>query len=401
MISEQKGKPIDLLNRVFTPNRPIDLPEFLAGRQNLLYRANDAAKTPGLHIMLFGERGIGKTSIARVLAYNLQEPERATGYRAILVSCSTSDDYSTIWEKVSQEILVKQRQLGFVQHDVAAITGRLSLDEPINDPNDARLFVQSLSNPSIIIIDEFDRVPQSSNARPLMADTLKLFSDYNVQSTIIIVGVAESIAELIAEHQSISRNIAQIRVEPMTITELSEIVQNGFQYAGLEYENKLDYKIAELSQGYPHYTHLLGLWSGRHAIQHGRMKVANPDLKDAIPDALSNTIGSVQQEHEQAITSTMKTSLYRDVLLACALAQKDSLGKFSLVDVREPLCRITGKHYGTGAYQMHLAKFCEPHRGPVLRRTGSRKNYRWQFVNPQLITYVRLQGVRDGRLKED
>ena len=398
MLSPHQLATQERLNKAFTPNRPIDLPEFLAGRRNLLYRAYDAARTAGLHIVLFGERGTGKTSVARVLAYNLQEPDREDGYRAILVSCNSSDDYSTIWKKASQEILLKQRQLGFLQHNAAVVTGRLSLDEPINDPNDARLFVQSLPNPSVIIVDEFDRVPLHNDTRPLMADTIKLFSDNNVQSTIMIVGVAESITELIAEHESVSRNIAQIRVEPMTVPELSEIIQRGFDYAKLAYENQLDHNIAELSQGYPHYTHLLGLWSGRRAIESNRDKVSRIDLDNAIPDALSNTIGSVQQEYEQAITSAKPNALYRDVLLACALAEKDSLGRFSLVDVKAPLRRVTGRDYDSGAYQGHLAKFCEPQRGPVLKRTGRIKNYRWQFVNPQLITYVRLQGVKDGRL---
>ena len=189
------------LIKAFTPNRPIDLPEFLAGRKDLLYKAFDAAQTPGQHIILFGERGIGKTSIARVLAYNLQETQSQYGRRAILAQCSSSDDYSAIWVKISQEVMFKQRQLGFLQHELATITGGLSLSKPISNPNDARLFIQSLQNPTVIIIDEFDRIPTGNNLRQLMADTIKSFSDFNVDSTIIIVGVAESIAELISEHQ--------------------------------------------------------------------------------------------------------------------------------------------------------------------------------------------------------
>jgi Holliday junction resolvasome RuvABC ATP-dependent DNA helicase subunit len=62
-----------LLAKSFTPARPIDLPEFLTGRLDVLYRAIDASNTSGKHIVLFGERGIGKTSIARVLAHNVQD----------------------------------------------------------------------------------------------------------------------------------------------------------------------------------------------------------------------------------------------------------------------------------------------------------------------------------------
>ena len=385
------------LSQVFTPHRPIDLPEFLAGRADVLYKAIDAVNTSGLHIILFGERGTGKTSISHVLARMAQEPKRADGRRALLASCNSSDDFSTIWQRVFQEIWLAQRQLGFVQGAALEVTGRLKLEDPVKDPNEVRLLVQSLPNPYVIIIDEFDRVPMESNARRLMADTIKLFSDTNVLSTIILVGVAESIGELIAEHQSISRNIAQILVEPMTVEELQEVVQKGFQHAGLSYERGLDHKIAELSQGYPHYTHLLGLWSGRRAVEEKHTEVSSADLEKAIPDALENAAGGVQQQYEEAVSSSRAKTLFRDVLLACALAPKDSLGRFSAVDVRQPLRQVTGRDLDTGAYQSHLAKFCEPQRGPMLKKTGARRNYRWQFVNPQIIPFVRLRGIHDER----
>lgn len=60
--------PIDRLSMAFTPNRPIDLPEFLAGRIPLLRTMKDAIGTRGQHVILYGDRGIGKTSIAHVMA---------------------------------------------------------------------------------------------------------------------------------------------------------------------------------------------------------------------------------------------------------------------------------------------------------------------------------------------
>ena len=55
---------LERLSQAFTPHRPIDLPKFLSGRVELLYRAMDAANTEGLHVILFGDRGTGKTSLA-------------------------------------------------------------------------------------------------------------------------------------------------------------------------------------------------------------------------------------------------------------------------------------------------------------------------------------------------
>ena len=117
-------------------------------------------------------------------------------------------------------------------------------------------------------------------------------------------------------------------------------------------------------------------------------------LEIAIPDGLENATGGVQHEYLRAVASSRPHTLFKQVLLACALAPKDSLGQFSATDVRQPLRTITGQDYNTGAYQSHLAKFCEAERGPVLKKTGNRRNYRWQFINPQLIPYVLLEGRR-------
>ncbi len=234
-----------------------------------------------------------------------------------------------------------------------------------------------------------------------MADTIKLFSDTDVQGTIILVGVAASIGELISEHQSIARNIAQIIVEPMNNAELAEIIQKGYSKSGLSFEAGVDYKVAALSQGYPHYTHLLGLWAGRKAIEANREEVTHADLEQAIPAALQNAAGGIRQDYENAVVSSQPDNLFRDVLLACAIADKDSLGRFGIKALREPLRKILNSpNIRTVAYQGHLAKFCETKRGAVLKRSGNRHNYRWQFTNPQLVPYVRLDGIKRGKITE-
>jgi Cdc6-like AAA superfamily ATPase len=386
------------LEQVFTPHKPIDLPELLAGRLPLLYKATDAINTEGLHPVLYGDRGTGKTSLARVLAVSVQEPEKDDGRRAIIVSCGSTDSYSLVWRKVCQEIQLAQRQLGFVQESVAPLAAQvLDVGNHLDNPNDVRLFVRGFPNPCVIVIDEFDRLPNTRDRR-LMADTIKLFSDTAVPATIVLVGVAGSIGELITEHQSVARNIAPMHVEPMKPEELAEIVQRGFSHAGLDFESGIDTKIASWSQGYPHYTHLLGLWAGRKTLEAGRLTVTVNDLESAVQDALENAAGGVQHEYETAVASAREGTLFKAVLLACALAEKDSLGRFSAVSVRYPLAEVTHNDYTTGAFQSHLAKFCEADRGPILKKSGTRRNYRWQFINPQLIPYVRLQGMSDRLL---
>ncbi len=384
---------LERLSRVFTPHRPIDLPELLSGRLPLLYRGIDAVNTEGLHIIFFGDRGTGKTSLAKVLGHLVQD-EAKDSPRVLMAACSSSDDFTAIWRRVFQEILVAPRQMGFSPDSREVATHRMA-DFSGTEPNDVRLMVQSLPNYPVIIIDEFDRVPGDGDTRALMADTMKLFSDAGVRATIVLVGVAHSIEDLVAEHQSVARNIAQIAVDPMTPDELQQIVRSGYEKSGLEFDEQVPVSIAHLSQGYPHYTHLLALWAGRKALESGSSLVTVDHLDLAIPAALENATGNVQQEYLRAVDSVHSEALFREVLLACALTPKDSLGRFSSVDVRQPLADVLGREVAMGTYQSHLSKFCESERGPVLVRSGRRRSYRWRFANPQIIPFVLLQGRRD------
>ena len=386
---------VDRLAKVFTPNRPIDLPDLLSGRLNLLYRLQDDVLTPGKHVLLFGDRGVGKTSIARVLGVLVQEPKEPQGSRSIIVSCDSNDTYGSIWRKVLQEVLLSERQLGFEQYATRSIVGRWDPESPIGSPNDVRILIGGLPNQTTVIIDEFERV-RDNDARVLMTDTIKLFSDSNTRCSIVLVGVGQSIEELVSAHLSISRNLDYVSVDPMGPEELAQIVQRGYGSANLQFDAGLDFRIAQLSQGYPHYTHLLALWAGRKAAERGSNQVTLADLEQAIPSSIHNAAGGIRVEYDQATDSTQPNNLFKQVLLACALADKDVRGRFSLAAVREPLQTILGRTIRAVAYQRHMAAFCEPEHGSALIKTGRRRNYRWHFTNPQLVPFVRLQGLQDG-----
>ena len=383
------------LFKAFTPTSPISLPDLLSGRENTLLRLQLDVLTPCQHVLLYGDRGVGKTSIARVLAVAVQEADIESGTRSIVVSCDTEDTFGSIWRKAFQEILLAERRLGFAQRGVRNIIGRFDPSAPLDSPNDLRLLIDSLPNPSVVVIDEFDRA-RDPQVRALMADTIKLFSDNETRCTIVLVGVGGSIEGLIASHESISRNVDYVLVELMAAHELAGIVERGFASAGLGFEPGLDFRIARMSQGYPHYTHLLGLWSGVRALRRGGDTVVGEDLDMAIPDSIQNAAGGIRLEYDRATDSTQPNNLFKEVLLACAMADKDVRGRFSLSAVREPLQKILDRPVKPVSYQRHLAAFCEPDRGPVLVRTGRRRNYRWQFANPQLVPFVRLQGINDG-----
>ena len=159
-------------------------------------------------------------------------------------------------------------------------------------------------------------------------------------------------------------------------------------------------KIALLSQGLPHYTHLLSLYAFQRAASTDRSHVEIGDVRTAIDTALAKTQQSIISTYHRA-TNSPRENLYSQVLLSCALAQPDSLGYFSAVDVRKPLTILMNKPYEIPAFSQHLNAFCEFSRGPVLQRTGTARRFRFRFENPLMQPYVVMDGIRKGLINDD
>jgi hypothetical protein len=119
-------------------------------------------------------------------------------------------------------------------------------------------------------------------------------------------------------------------------------------------------------------------------------------VEQAIRKAISGAQQTLQRAYHTATTSPRSDNLYRQVLLACALAEADQLGYFAAAEVRDPLRRIMKKRYEIAAFSRHLAEFCADDRGSVLERTGVTRRYRFRFRNPLLQPFVIMEGLAQG-----
>lgn len=59
---------VSILKQNIRPAQPIDVPELLQGREPILRDIRRTLHSPGMHVFIHGERGIGKTSIALTAA---------------------------------------------------------------------------------------------------------------------------------------------------------------------------------------------------------------------------------------------------------------------------------------------------------------------------------------------
>jgi len=387
--------------RVFTPTAPIDERSLFAGREEQVRSIVDVVNQKGQHAILFGERGVGKTSLANVLSSFLGNPGGSV--IAPRVNCDTLDTFDTVWRKIFEQIELTRTvpAPGFARGEVDAPYSSAELLGDSIAPDSVRRALTVLSNHAlpILIVDEFDRL--SPDQRKPFADTIKTLSDHAVRATVVLVGVADSVADLIQEHASVERALVQIRMPRMSPVEINKIVTTGLSRLEMSIDPPALKRIARLSQGLPHYAHLLGLHASRAALDNRETGVTTEAIEKAIDRAIRGAQQSIKSAYEYAIRSPRKDNLFSEVLLACALADSNELGLFAAQDVREPLRRITGKNYEIPSFAQHLNEFCEAKRGPVLQKSGTKRFFRYRFINPLMQPFVILNGLKSGRISSE
>lgn len=385
-------------SEVFSPSAPINKRDLFAGRLRELQRVFDAVKTRGQHAVMFGERGVGKTSLANIVLEIAGSDDEAF---SIKINCSEGDDFASVWKKATDEINVAieddQSTVGFVAEPIAEIVQASILLPQKPSPHDIRRLARKLKK-SIFIFDEFDRL---ESGHGLFADTIKTLSDASEDCTIVIVGVAHDIDTLMEEHASIDRAIVQILMPRMTTDELEEIISKAMDALEMTMNRNAIDLIVLLSQGLPHYTHVLGKSATIKSLEAQRWDIVIDDVHASIDSAITDTHQKIQASYQTATTSPRKDTLFKQVLLACALAEGDHMGYFASSDVREPLSKIMGRRYEIPNFSQHLDKFCSDDRGKVLEKIGTQRRFRFRFANPLLQPFVIMRGISDGMLTGD
>ena len=120
----------------------------------------------------------------------------------------------------------------------------------------------------------------------------------------------------------------------------------------------------------------------------------------AIAEAVTHAQQSIQSAYLRA-TRSPRDNLFEEVLLACALADRDDLGYFSASDVREPMCSVMKRPIRIAQFARHLNCFCEPDRGPVLQKIGEARRRKFRFINPMLEPFVIMSGISEGKISPE
>jgi hypothetical protein len=383
---------------VFTPAAPIRNTELFSGRQEQMVRVVDTFHAPGEHAAIFGERGVGKTSLASVTA----QMATAGGGLGLRVNCTANDVAGDIWLRVGEALNTAMHVDQAKDHalddlvDVASGAVQLLTSQHVST-HDLLTALQIIGQvrPVVLFLDEFDRV-EDRDVHAELVDLMKAISDQVLPITVVVVGVAADVDSLIEEHQSIGRGFNQVEMPRMSTPELTEIAVRGLAQAEMTAAPDAAEFIGQLSTGLPHYAHLMGLHSGLLAVREEATEVIVAHVLTSLPEAVARAQQHVSKLYFDATHSTQR-NLFKQVLLAAALAPTDEHGYFAPGDLRAPMTAILQRDVQVEIpmFAKQLSAFAGA-RGPVLDRTGVSTRPRYRFVEPLLVPYVSMRGVNEN-----
>ena len=314
---------------LLSPARPIQSIEFLQGRAKELERIHRALFAPGRHIFIYGDRGIGKSSLAAAAAAQVQSADAPY----IDVSCSTDSTFRSIVANIGTQAAQLSRihkrkttvsgglELRFLRASVAQEVTESDLHDGIRTVGDAIEVLREVasihSDRPVVVVDEFDRMTDEKE-RALFADLVKQLGDKKVNVTFFFTGVAPTLDQLLGAHPSAIRQFETIELEKLNWTARWNITVNALQKFGVEIEDNIRIRIAAVSDGYPYYVHLITeklLWR----LFDAREVVTNVDWEHyhgAISDAIESINAELKRPYEQAVNQ--RTEDFEEVLWAAA-----------------------------------------------------------------------------------
>jgi hypothetical protein len=242
---------------IYTPDVPIFDPALFSGRRDDVEQFRRLLATPGTTIAIFGERGVGKTSLCNVVLHGQRHlrknASRVTTVEQLLVGMLSDDQQHLIVSergvkrsaggdlgpsgpkiKADKERSEKLVPLDPETVDVNVLTSRFTSYKPRLDA---------------IVIDEAQEI-DSDRSRVDLATLAKAWADAAVPSALVLVGVASEMRPLTTRlRQYGGRNVHELAIEPLSRADAADIIAKRSHRARVS--DPAAARVVNLADGYP------------------------------------------------------------------------------------------------------------------------------------------------------
>lgn len=299
----------------FSPSQPILDIRMLAGRGEALTTLIRSIEDQRLHTVLYGERGIGKTSLLHILS----QLARDARYRVAYHSCSQDEKFSDVFRALAGEVpLLFDARFGPAAAE-SERGGTLADVLPAGDFSVSQLS-EALSNLAnirvLFLLDEFDRSSPGTFRRNI-AELIKNLSDRSVRVQLVIAGVSSNLSELIEHIPSIRRNVFGYRVPALETDEVQQLIAIGERMSGLDYGAEARERLVLLANGSPYIASMLAQYAGFAALDRESEEVSAGDVDRAVEQATTELRERLSEATIEAIDAAMENG-FEPTLLTLA-----------------------------------------------------------------------------------
>lgn len=391
----------EALDRYLHPSSPIKQHEFLRGRAKQLQAIQDALASSGRSVFIYGDRGVGKTSLALSAATVYQSSDSDP----TLVGCSRDATFYSVVRDLAARLLgevpIKERrrvvkQVGATFRGLSASvleeieSGNLEPPTSVNEAVALLDFAGRVnSKHPIAIIDEFERI-EDPRQRALFGDLLKQIGDQGAGLKLIFSGVGQSLQEMLAEHDSAYRYVASVSLERLGHGPLLEILQGAADALGMKPDRNHTMRIVQISDGFPHYVHLIGTKLFLRIYRSGLAGRENAAAmyNGALLDAVADVDARLQTSYDKAVKKYLHDH-YSYILWAVASRH---LLELKSADVYDCYLKIAERAHvealPRNRFNQRMNRLKTERHGCVL--AGTRTGW-YRFREPVLRGYCRLQ----------
>ncbi|MFN3592769.1 MAG: AAA family ATPase [Thermaurantiacus sp.] len=322
------------LAEALSASQPVTVRDRFAGRYDILETLIAAIEQQRAHIVVYGERGIGKTSIIHMFS----EAAREARYVVLYSSCGVAATFDNIFRSFAAQLplLYHAKVPPTASEDEHQRTfADLLGDSPVDARQLAELFGEVVGTRVIIVLDEYDRIADVTFRREV-AELIKNLSDRAARVQLLLAGVASNLEELIGFTPSIRRNIVGLPVGPMSEPEMREILAIAEGATGLTFPEDSSALIVTMAGGSPYMTRLLALRAASRTLDEERDTVSPDDVIAGTESVLAEWNSGLPRR-TQALLRHPDVRTAWPTLIAAARASGTPDGWFTADDVASEL----------------------------------------------------------------
>ncbi len=334
----------------FQPASAIAEPQRFAGRKEAISALTDALYTDGSCPIIYGERGLGKTSLAHQierialgdveLLENLSLESRALPpeHRFVTFFLPCTDDINskdkllqriinasqgyrdkdhlpnqqnshTTKHKINLKFYESEVSKSYKQEDRYQEFVNLSLEEKLQAC--VNQVFEDEDKKVLIIIDELDRVVDTTG----LASIIKSLSSNNLK--FLLVGIAHDISTLLEDHESLGRSLFPVSMEPMNKEELETIVFLVGRLLKIldipiKFRKSATDALVQHAGGFPWFVHTIGQAALLQAYDSDDSEVTDEHVGNAVSGLAENRYA---RHFEDAYLTVVGDSPQREIVL--------------------------------------------------------------------------------------